>query len=767
MERVNYRATLGLAALLGQAAFFGGTAMAQSQDQARNDSPIDEIIVTAQKRSQSINDVGVTISALDTDMLQARGIIDAADLAKAVSGFTYTPTISGPPVYTLRGVGFYESSLAVAPAVTVYVDEAPLAFPIMTQVSVIDLERVEVLKGPQGTLYGENSTGGAINFIAAKPTRDFKAGGSMSFGRFSALDVNGYVSGPLSETVRARLAFRGATGGAWQRSYTRDDKLGATRQAAVRLLVDWDATERLKFSLNLNAWRDRSDFPAGQLDEVTCSLPSNCYLTGYPTAPNNARDADWDADWPMRVRDDFRQAVVRADYEVTSDITLTSITGYQHLKTLKYSDADATDIRNLAVRTRGNIESVNEELRLAGDTGGINWVAGGYYAHAKVFDEFHYTTDFMSSALVFPHLPAFKATATPTNTRLNTYGLFANAEVPLTGGLTMIAGLRKTWTKRAFNGCTLDLDGALAADVNFIQELVHGSLINPAVKGGCIVLDANFFPTNVQQNLNEDNLSWRVALNQKTAGGTLIYAAISKGYKAGSIPAVSSTSVRQFDPVPQEQLLSYELGVKAPLFDRALQLNASVFYYDYKNKQLRGRVLDSFFGLLETLVSIPKSRVWGAEMELTARPMDGLTLSGSVTYLDTKVTNFTGIDIDRNVVNFRGASFPYSPKWQSAADAEYSWNVGGDKSAFLGASMAQRSASYATIGAYPHFRMRPYATLDLRAGVKSDDDSWSLTAWGRNVTNEYYLNGVFQFIDTRFRQPAKPATYGITFGFKY
>ncbi|WP_162986906.1 TonB-dependent receptor [Sphingomonas paeninsulae] len=726
-----------------------------------------DIVVTAQKRRQSINDIGLSITAIGSEALKDRGISDTSDLVKVVSGFTFTPTISGPPVYTLRGVGFYESSLAVAPAVTVYVDEAPLAFPIMTQVSVLDVERVEVLKGPQGTLYGENSTGGAINYILARPTGEFAAGGTASYGHLSPLDLAGYVSGPISDTLRARLSFRAIEGGEWQKSYTRDASLGATRQLSARLLLDWTPTDRLKMSFNFNGWRDNSDFAANQLQAVTCSLPSNCYLNGYPTAPKNARAADWSPEWPMRMHDRFFQTVVRADYEISPEITLTSLTGYQNLKTLKYSDSDATDIQNLDTRTSGKIESFNEELRLSGKTGPVNWVGGGYYAHAKIFDEFYYATRFLSSALVIPGIPAFTSTETPTDTRLNTYALFGNADVKLSPNLSVIAGARYTWSRRAFDGCTRDIDGALAADVNFLQQLFTGQLARPAVKGGCIVLDDNFLPTNVVEQLNQNSLSWRLGLNQKFESGVLLYTSVSKGYKAGSIPAVSSTSVIQFRPVPQESLLAYEVGVKAPLLDRALQVNASAFYYNYKDKQLRGRILDPFFGLLETLVSIPKSRVWGLEGEIIARPMQGLTLSGSVTYLNTRVQRFSGVDINRDVVNFAGAQFPYSPKWQSVGDAQYVWAIGGIKQAFVGASVTQRSASYSTIGVYDDFRIRGYALVDLRAGIESKDDRWKLTVWGKNITNEYYWNGVFQFIDTRFRQAAKPATYGVTLGFNY
>ncbi len=763
---MNRKATLR-AILLSGLSILALTAPTQVLAQNANLATYDEIIVTAQKRSQSINEVGLSISALSANTLENRGINDTSDLVSVVPGLTFTPTLSGPPVYTLRGVGFYESSLAAAPAVTVYVDEAPLAFPIMTQVGVLDLERVEVMKGPQGTLFGENSTGGAINYITAKPTDSFEAGVSMGFARFSQVDAKGFVSGPLSDTLRGRFAFRVVEGGAWQKSYTRDDKLGDTSQQAGRILLDWTPTDRLTVGLNLTAWRDRSDYLANQLQAVECANPLNCPFSNYPTAPQNARAADWTPTWPMRVRDDFRQATLRVDYELTNDVTLTSLTGYQHLKSEKYSDSDAMNIENLDTRNLGKIESFNQELRLSGETGPVNWVAGAYYSHAKVFDEFYYATETLSSSSPIPGLPGFTSTSTPTETKLNTYAAFGNVDVSLTDQLSLVAGIRYTESKRDFGGCTRDLDGRFADIINILQLSIFGSIPNPVAQGGCVVFDENFVPGYVEQKLNENNVSWRTGLNWQLDNGTLLYGVVSKGYKSGSVPAVSSTSVVQFTPVPQESLLAYEVGIKAPLADDKLQLNASAFYYDYKDKQLRGRIDDMFFGLLETLVSIPKSRVWGLEGEITARPIDGLHLSGSITYMETEVRRFTGIDPTGTVTDFAGAEFPYSPKWQASFDAQYSWLIMDDKRAFVGGSLTHHSTSYSTIGAYTDFRIRPYTLIDLRAGIESEDGQWRISVWGKNITNKYYWNGVFQFIDTRFRLPARPATYGVTVGLNF
>ena len=183
------------------------SALARSADPApaASDAIDGEIIVTATKRSESVNDVPMSISAATGDALLSAGIRSADDLGKIVPGFTFTQSAYSTPVYSLRGVGFYNYDIASTPTVTVYQDEAPLAFSAMSRGAGFDLERVEVLKGPQGLLFGSNSTGGAVNYVAARPTNEFKAGLDAGYGRFDAWELGGFVSGPLGDNAGVRL----------------------------------------------------------------------------------------------------------------------------------------------------------------------------------------------------------------------------------------------------------------------------------------------------------------------------------------------------------------------------------------------------------------------------------------------------------------------------------------------------------------------------------------------------------------------------------
>src|SRR5258706_3450863 len=178
-----------------------------SPDLANSDQ-ISEIIVTAQKRSERLNDVPMSITALTGERLQELQVLQVSDLSRVVPGFSYQPSDYGTPVYSIRGIGFKDVAVAVAPTVSVYIDQVPLPYSVETQGAAFDVDRVEVLKGPQGTLFGQNSTGGAMNFIAAKPTEHLEAGADATYGRFNEADAQGFLSGPLSDTVSARVAVR-------------------------------------------------------------------------------------------------------------------------------------------------------------------------------------------------------------------------------------------------------------------------------------------------------------------------------------------------------------------------------------------------------------------------------------------------------------------------------------------------------------------------------------------------------------------------------
>ncbi len=226
-----------------------------------------EEVVTAQKRSQSANDVGITINAFTGDQIRDFGIATAEDLATLTPGLTINETAAtGVPLYTIRGVGFQDYSTAASSTVGLYFDEVAMPYTVMTRGLVFDTERVEVLKGPQGDLYGRNTTAGQINFVSAKPSDEFGGGIIGSYGNYEAYDIEGFVTGPITDSVKGRLAFKTTQSGeGWQKSTTRNDELGEKDATALRGLLSIDFNDDLSLLLIGHYIKDESDNKANTL----------------------------------------------------------------------------------------------------------------------------------------------------------------------------------------------------------------------------------------------------------------------------------------------------------------------------------------------------------------------------------------------------------------------------------------------------------------------------------------------------------------------
>ena len=749
------------------------------------------IVVTAQKREQDLNDVGMSINAFSGEQLETKQIQDPTDLIRIVPGFSYTRSQFDFPTYTLRGVGFYESSLVASPTVSVYVDEVPLPYPAMTRGAVLDLERLEVLKGPQGTLFGQNSTGGAINYIAAKPTTNPTAGLSWSYGRFAEFEGEGFVSGPITDNLLARIAVKTVQSGDWQFSASRPNEgLGAKDFTTARVLLDFEPSDAIRFSLNANGWIDKSDTQAGQVAEITPvnpALPLDPGVTDAVITDFTPRIAEWSPGLDLQRDNRFWQISLRAEFDLSDDVTLTSISSYQNYDQFAFQDADGTPTRNLHLIPRGDIESFSQELRLSGQAfeGALDWIVGANYQNDDVTDNQQVFLGESTGAFVGPF--QFDTFFNDATSKIQNYAIFANAELAISDTLSVHGGLRYTETKNDYSSCTVDSG---AGDLSGIFQFIQGFLLAVPVTastGECVTLLPDNSTGRVTDELNEDNVSWRVGVNLEPGADMLIYANVSEGYKAGSFPTLSASNSGQLLPVTQEKLRAYEAGFKLPVGDRLAQINGAVFYYDYTNKQLRGRVQDPIFGQLEKLVNIPESRIWGGELQVMVSPVAGLTLTGNASYVNSRIQeNPDGTDFFNfpqrvgPAIPFTGNAFPFTPEWTVSADADYSFAVSSNLDAFVGAALTYQSRAKAGLedsdpsrpqnvsataaGDYNDLALvlPAYALFDLRAGIESPTDGWRAMVWAKNITNDYYIVNVLKTQDTLVRYAGQPATYGVT-----
>ena len=781
--------------------------MAADQPLVTAPGEIEEIIVTAEKRRESINDVPMSISAITGDQLEQRGINSAADLQKVVSGFRYTEGNNGTPVYSIRGVGFNETSLGALSNVPVYVDEVPIAFPIMTRGVAMDLERVEVLKGPQGTLFGQNATGGAVNYIAAKPTSTFESAITVGYARFNDKTVDAFVSGPLAENLTARLAFSGEYSDPWQISETTGQQLGRKNRVDGRLLVDWNPIDRLKLAFNVTGTQDKSDPQALQYSGYYYQFPPGVpYLSpaernaiqNTPLSTDN-RAADWGPRTPTN-RAHMTQFSLRADYDIWDRTVLTYIGSDAHFNRFEYSDPDGLPIENSEGETRGHISSWSHELRLAGDAVAerLHWLAGVNYDKSKVnqLDTIRLSENSNSKAIcvaLFAGVAGPFACSGPffstflinnanniSDQEFTNKAVFGALDFALTDQLKAHVSARHTKATDDFTGCSADIgDNALATAINGFTGVLAsvGAASGPSAiaRGGCVtgVLVGPVVtpqPPLIKQKLDESNNSWRTGLDWKIDPNQLLYASVSKGYKGGSFPDLSAFAPNQYTPVVQESLLATEVGFKGTFREQKLQLNGALFYYDYKNKQVRGSRNTGFpFGVLPALVNVPKSHEYGVELQANWRPAPGWTAGLNATFTKSKIVDFpNGYDNFTLVTHdFGGQPIPNTPEVLANADLQYEWDLSGGYTAFLGGNVNYTSATHSGFGEYELEKVDPYALLDLRAGMESFDRRWRATLWAHNVTDKYYWINQLRIGDTATKVTGMPVTYGANFTYRF
>ncbi len=764
-----------------------GQAVAASQDE-----PF-EIVVTANKRNENANKIGVTLTTLSADVLTERGVTSLESLASVVPGLAYAASTTNTPVFTLRGVGFNESSLGVYPAVSVYLDQIPLPFPVLASHAAYDLERVEVLKGPQGTLFGQNSTGGAVNYIAAKPTKSLEVGGNIGFGRFNEISGNAYISGPLGDNLSARVAVTGLQADAWQYSQSRpDDRNGKQSYVAGRLILDWSPADTVRLSFNANGWIDKSEPQAQQLIAVRPGVrPATAVvlqgLATVPFSPENNRAADWSTGrFEPRSERKFYQVALRGDVDVTDAIALTSLTSYAHFTQDQATDGDGTYLVTQDLDTAdGRISTFGQEVRLA-TTGNpsLRWVLGANLEKSKTFED--QVLRYIDQTNNNPNNLNINSSGDRNRQDITSYAFFANIEKNILPGVVIKGAARYTETKINNNNCGYSSgDGRVGDLFNILGNILGTVPFTPIGLDGCYTLNYNNVPGEAfVDTLKEDNISWKAGVDYQVNPQTLLYVNVSRGYKAGSYPSLAAASFVQIQPVTQESVTAFEGGIKATLFDRMLQLNAAGFYYDYRDKQIRGKKLDPIFSLLDTLVNIPRSRILGAELDATFRPMSTLTIGASLTYLDSKIQGYSGFNLIGEQFDFSGVRLPYTSNWNYSFNVDYKPDLGGRGAPFIGASVMGRSSSDAAPGGstilFPAtdplvrlapyvtyvYRMPGYATVDLRAGYEAEDDRWKVMFWAKNVFNKYYVTNVIPSLDTAGRLVGRPATYGVTLSFK-
>jgi len=725
---------------------FAAAALLRVSLSLADEDGLEAVVVTAQRREEPAQAVGIAISVLSGDSLLDKSVTVVDDLQNAVPSLQVEPAFgSGQPQFRIRGVGFLDYTSNNASPVGVSLDDVAYALPIQTQGQLFDLERIEVLRAPQGTLYGRNTTGGEINFITNKPTADTHAGATLEYGSHNEVNAEGYVSGTITNGLLGRLAVATEQGGAWQYNRDTGQHLGDKDKIALRGQLQWNASEALSAHLGVHLSLDKSDETGLQL--IKPYIPYNAgdggpkipadtspYVTGWKLDPVFAKYIGLSPGAKPGL-DDSNNGVhlsVNVDF---GGARLTSITAYNKLVRREYGDWDATSYYDSDEFFNSDLDVFSEELRLASTGAGpFNWVSGVFYSDQDLIENFY--SDFSDSDIGFPPGTTPQIALTRYEQVANSLGVFAQANYRFSDTWKAVVGVREDHESRE------------------LKDLNTGLLL-PAIPSF----------TGPQSRSTTSNLpSGKVELDYQPTVGTLYYSSISRGVKSVGFTAHNTTTAPAADPFEPEKLSAFELGEKSDLTS-TLRVDSAVFYYRYRDQQILGKVFDtlsqSFIGRFVNA----DSRLSGAETEIEWHPFQGVSISQYAGFVEGYYTKTL---LDSSNVDYDGRPLSV-PKWSYGGDAAYSLNAGDYKlTVESNYSFHDTYSQFYLLGSND-FTIPKYwlananVTLAPAAGR-----SWSVTLWGRNIFNKYYdVTRNFFLPGTEVAEAGEPATVGIRFSYKY
>lgn len=755
---------------------------------------LDEVIVTAQKREQSAQDVGISLTALSGDLMQNLGVETVNDLSDFVPNLKIQNQFGGDQaVFDIRGVALFSYDSANSAPVATYVDGVVLPYPAMTQGQLFDIDRVEVLRGPQGTVFGKNTTGGAVSFVTRNPGEEFDAFVSAQYGNYDFLRLEAAAGGALSDTFGIRIA--GMTiqqDEGFQTDVFSGQDVGGIDRTAARLTLVWTPTDTFDANLKLRIGRDKS-----KNQGLKILAPYAQTFLGDPD-PNNwlvftpdDHPGHWDTGVGANAFADINPfdeprkdnkssgATLNMNWDV-GGITLTSVTGYDKLERENQMDWDGTPFPTNDYSFSGDMQSLSQELRLSGANETVTWMVGAYFARDEVDEKVRY--DCSVSDICF--LVAYGVDYVQES---STAAVFANTEWSLTDRLSLTVGLRYTEEDRELKniGTTLDADPFDVFGAFFGYEVNDQSLTGflaedfSSASGilDCLVLGncPGYAPRSDWQ-LKDDAVSGKLGLNWAVNDDVLLFTSISRGFKSGGFGSFPASQLAQYEPYGSETLTAYEAGLKSTLADGRLQLNAGLYYYDYEDRQVFSGLHDIVFGPLSAYVNAPESTLYGAEVEINWVPADGWDIRQAIGVAQGEFDEF--IDYDAAAVNalgpdpvsglfetpiFRDRSGEDAPGTDLQYSGLFAYRFG------LGSNIDMRlqvdysySSEYTSIYG-PAFELPAYWLYNAQVSLlRSDTDTWELALWGRNLGNEEY------FTDKNFYNEAQvqgavgaPRTWGI------
>ena len=730
-----------MAAGVALSALGSATAAAQSDGDAEA-RVLQAVTVTAQKKEQSALDVGIAVSVVGEQEIQAQRIETPSDLVVFTPNATVKENIPGlMPIVTIRGVGLNDFNATNNPATGVYVDEVSLSSLALLSSDLFDLERMEVLKGPQGTLYGRNSTAGALNIISARPNFESYSGRVIAgIGNFDSRDLELVANLPIAENFAVRLSGKGVyQDEGFYFDETRNRDVGRRDVLSGRVQALWVPTETVDVLLKIEGQRGRSELGSPEFfgaiptpTETNCPGSPGCSdLFGYTDTDGDPFRGAWSVD------PEYNYDQVGATLRVDADLgfaDLTSVTGYINFSRDYASDTDAGPLRLTDFNNSDDVNQFSQELRLSGSNDQLDWQVGGFYSvdnvetiYAGDLQELFNTTTFSFA-----------------DQKSTSYAIFGNAEWWLSDTLSIVTGIRYTNEVREANNFTQDN----------VSE-IGGSFLTMAPLGTPpIVLAA------VDDEIDETSFDWKIGANWKPADNMLVYASASQGTKSGGFFAGVATNPAQLIPYDSETLTSYEVGVKGTAAELGLRYEASAFFYDYSDVQTFIR--DQVGAVpVQRLGNVDEAELYGADFSLVYQPaaLTGLDLNAGVGLLSSELGAF---ESGTGLVP-AGNEQPDAPELTMNLGASYTADVSDRLSLRLAIDSRYQSETFRDAINDPLLFTEEYWVTNARVSLFEEGD-WDLSIWGKNIGDEEYVTqGVNQLVfGYGFRVYGAPQTYGIS-----
>lgn len=727
---------------------------------AAEDIGLQEVVVTAQKRAENIQDVSIAISAFSAEALAALGWTDITQVA------SQTPNLdikyvwgNSMPVATIRGIGMNDFQANSKPGVGFYVDEVYLPSIALMGLQLFDMERLEVLKGPQGTLYGRNTNGGAINYITRKPTQESTAYIKGSLGRFDRFEYEAAVGGALSETISGRLSLFGIQQGKGHvLNRVSGKKHGEVDINAWRAQLRFQPSDSLDINVNVHGGQDNSQGAyfqhvgfwnkgatgATPAASRFCSAvlrgqrdPANCVdLLQYSDKDNNIYAGDYTArddliyngnkinfdDWDLDNKN--IGGGINLNYEMENGMTFTSISSYEKYDRFQPKESDAQPLLFLDLYFASAIDAFAQEVRLASaNEGDVSWIIGAHYTDEYVAED-------------------------PPRVLFVDNFLVNRAQVIYEQDQSQVAGFGQIdW--RFADGWKLTLGGRyLREKIDFTSESSFlrspsfdqaTRIVLASVPG--VVNVAGQAPIPVTGKTEDSASTWRAAIDWKPADNLLVYASASKGYKGGGFNGGFVTNIAQWIPYKPEDVKAYEVGFKSDWANRRVIFNGAAFYNDYTNLQAVSSRPSAAGVVQNFLANVSEAEIYGAEFDLTARPTANLEVRAGLGLLRTKNKDpqplFDGPFAAAGVIAPR--KLANSPPYTLNLAVQYDMPMGDGGYLRFATDLNRAGKQFKEIQNNIALEVPDQGLWNGSISWRPATDNWSVSLYGRNLADEEYI----------------------------